>query len=82
MADIETPTWRNKHKIGSMMTRLQKHGEGEIKMTATQIAAAKLFLSKTLPDLASIQMSGDPNGEPIKTVTRIERVVVDPKTSE
>lgn len=78
MADIETPTWRCKQKIGSMMSRLQRHGEGEIEMTPTQIQAAKLYLSKTLPDLQSVQHSGDPDGVPIKTDGKIEIIHVKP----
>ncbi len=67
MADIETPRWRDKNKIGNIMSRLNKHAEGEIEMTTSQIQAAKLYLDKTLPNLASMQMSGDPEGAPIKT---------------
>lgn len=79
MADIETPTWRCKQKIGNLMTRLQKHGYGDISMTATQIAAAKLYLSKTLPDLQSIQLSGD-GDNPIKVDSKIEIVHVKAET--
>lgn len=67
MADIETPRWRDKNRIGNIMSRLNKHAEGEIEMTSTQISAAKLYLDKTLPSLANVQMSGDPDGAPIKT---------------
>lgn len=49
------------------MSRLQRHAEGEIEMTPSQIQAATLFLKKTLPDLQSIQHSGDAEGTPIKT---------------
>lgn len=75
MADIETPTWRNKQKIGQMMTRLQQHGFGELEMTNSQIQAAKLYLSKTLPDLNKTVIQGDPD-KPL--VQRIERVIKDP----
>ena len=77
MADIETPRWRCKEKIGNMMSRLQKHGAGEIEMTQTQIAAAKLYLSKTLPDLQSIQHSGDADN-PVKVDAKVEIVHVKP----
>lgn len=59
MADIATPAWRDKNKIGNLMSRLQRHGEGEIEMTPSQIQAAKLYLSKTLPDLSSMTLQGD-----------------------
>lgn len=60
MADIETPRWRDKHKIGNLMSRIEKHANGEIEMTMSQINAAKLFLSKTLPDLNKTELLGDP----------------------
>lgn len=41
------------------MSRLEKHGDGQIEMTQSQIAAAKLYLSKTLPDLSSMTLQGD-----------------------
>lgn len=77
MADIETPTWRCKQKIGAMMSRLEKHGQGEIEMTSSQIAAAKLYLSKTLPDLSSMQHTGDAD-KPIQVKGAIEIIHVKP----
>jgi len=65
MADFEPPAWRCKNKIGNIMSRLNKHANGEVEMTATQITAAKLYLDKTLPSLSSTQHSGDPEGTPI-----------------
>lgn len=78
MADIETPTWRCKSKIGNIMNRLNKHANGDIEMTASQISAAKLYLDKTLPSLASTQHSGDPEGAPIKVDGKIEIIHVKP----
>lgn len=68
MADIETPRWRCKEKIGNLMSRLERHGQGEIEMTTSQIQAAKLYLSKTLPDLASMQHTGDAEKPIVHTV--------------
>jgi len=62
MANIEEPTWRNKHKIGSLMARVLKHANGEIEMTPSQINAAKLFLSKTVPDLNRSELTGKDGG--------------------
>lgn len=59
MADIATPKWRDKNKIGNLMNRLQRHANGEIEMTTSQIRAAEVYLKKTLPDLASTQHTGD-----------------------
>jgi len=41
------------------MARLNKHANGEIELTQTQVAAIRLYLDKTLPSLASTQHSGD-----------------------
>lgn len=59
MADIATPEWRDKNKIGNLMARLKKHADGEIEMTSTQLKAAEIFLRKTLPDLSSVAGSVD-----------------------
>lgn len=53
------PAWHNKVKIGALMERVRKHSEGLIEMTPTQLAAAKLFLSKTVPDLARVENKND-----------------------
>lgn len=68
MADIETPRWRSKEKIGNLMSRLERHANGEIEMTATQIRAAQLYLGKTLPDLSSMQHTGDKEAPIVHTV--------------
>lgn len=60
------------------MSRLNKHANGEVEMTKTQITAAKLYLDKTLPSLSSTQHSGDPDGAPIKVDGKIEIVHVKP----
>lgn len=44
------------------MSRVNKHANGEIEMTPTQVAAAKLYLSKTLPDLKSSELTGKDGG--------------------
>ena len=59
MANIEEPVWRCKQRIGNLMARLNKHANGEIELTQTQVAAIRLYLDKTLPSLASTQHSGD-----------------------
>jgi hypothetical protein len=68
MADIETPTWRDKNKAGNLMTRLYKHGNGEIEMTDSQIKAATAFLKKTVPDLSAMTLSGDKEAPIVHTV--------------
>lgn len=70
MADFPSPAWRDKNKIGNLMSRLAKHADGEVEMTATQISAAKLFLSKTLPDLQSMELKNE-DDKPFKTENKM-----------
>ena len=62
MVNHHEPKWRDKNKIGALMSRVIGHANGDIEMTPSQIAAAKLFLSKTLPDLKSSELSGKDGG--------------------
>lgn len=75
MANIETPTWRDKHKIGKLMSRIEQHANGEADMTSTQLKAAEIFLRKTLPDLNKTELSGDQE-KPVKLSGKIEIVHV------
>lgn len=60
MPDTHEPKWRDKGKIGNIMMRLGKHAKGEIVMTTSQIRAAEVYLRKTVPDLSSMTLQGDP----------------------
>ena len=42
-----------------------------------RLKAIEILLRKSLPDLSSVTLTGDPEN-PVAVVTRIERVVVDP----
>lgn len=50
---------RTRIKVGNILTRLQKHVDGEIDMSSTQLKAAEILLRKTLPDLTSVEHSGE-----------------------
>lgn len=62
MANNQEPEWRDKKKSSFIMGRLEKHISGEIELTRTQVASAKLFLDKTLPNLANHQITGKDEG--------------------
>lgn len=47
---------REKIKTSEVITRLIKHVNGQIDMTATQVNAAKILLAKTLPDLSQTKI--------------------------
>ena len=59
---------RERIKTGNLINRLQKNADGElicpytkerIEMTAGQIKSAEILLKKTLPDLKSVEISGN-----------------------
>lgn len=51
--------WRERIQTGVLLDRLAKHANGAVEMTATQVNAAKILLSKTIPDLRAIEHSGE-----------------------
>jgi len=49
---------------GMILDRLSRVASGDEEMTPNQIAAAKIYLSKTLPDLKAIEHSGELDTKP------------------
>ncbi len=60
---------RERIQTGMIITRLQKHMNGELEMSGTQIQAARILLSKALPDLQAIEHSGDSASQLVRTMT-------------
>lgn len=60
MSDHKTQVqrWRERVKVTNLIERLQKHVNGEIELTATQINAARLLLGKAMPDLKAVEHTG------------------------
>ena len=54
--------WKERIKAGVIMDRLIKHVNAEVEMTATQVNAAKILLSKIVPDLARTELNAELNG--------------------
>ena len=52
---------RKRIQASQLINRLNSHAlsENDVKMDATQIQAARILLSKVLPDLAATTVSGD-----------------------
>lgn len=50
---------RAKIKASQLVNRLTEHVLGGIEMTSTQVRAAEVLLRKVLPDLASVEHSGE-----------------------
>lgn len=51
--------FRARVKATLLAKRLQDHALGFVEMTATQIRAAEILLRKAVPDLASVEHSGE-----------------------
>ena len=52
---------REKIQVSNLITRVQKYALGELDdadISSNRLNAIKLLLSKTLPDLSSVEMSG------------------------
>ena len=64
---------RKKIQTSQLLNRLTNHALGEIELSNTQVRAIEILLKKSIPDLQSIELSGDPES-PIKTISRIEIV--------
>lgn len=69
--------WRDKIQTSMLINRLERHVNGELELSSTQVAAANILLKKSLPDIASVTVAGDPDN-PIHTVQKIVREIVRP----
>lgn len=56
--------WRKKISAGVLMSRLLKHVNGEIELTAAQVKSADILLKKIVPDLARTEVTGK-DGAPL-----------------
>ena len=64
-------------KIGNIINQLEKHIAGEIEMSVTQVASAKLLLDKTMSNAPTeinqqTEVSGTINIAPVPTLTKDE----------
>lgn len=68
---------REKIQATQIINRLQDCLNGHVELSPVQMRAAEILLKKTLPDLASSEITGA-DGGPLQ-LEHIERVIVDPK---
>jgi hypothetical protein len=55
---------RKRIKVSNLLTRVQKYANGDLSdedISPNRLNAIKLLLNKALPDLSSIQITGDPD---------------------
>ena len=70
-----TEEHRDKIRKSNILSRLIKHAEGDekVEMTATQVQAALALMKKVLPDLSSVEHTGDQQN-PLSVIHTIELV--------
>jgi len=66
--------WRKSFDTTLLIKKLNGHALGEGEMTQTQIAAAKILLAKTVPDLKQVELSGNPDNPVVVQTIRREIV--------
>ncbi len=72
---------RAKIQTSQLINRLENHALGDLELTATQIKAIEVLIRKTLPDLSSVELSGE-GGGPIETVQKIQLVGPDDDSTD
>ncbi len=64
--------WRAKIRVTAVVQRLNKCALGEIEMSPTELGAAKLLLSKVLPDLSAQQVTLDDHRDELSALSMSE----------
>jgi hypothetical protein len=72
---------RAKIQTSQLINRLENHALGNAELSATQIKAIEVLIRKTLPDLSSVEMTGE-DGGPIETVQQIKLVGPDDDSTD
>lgn len=70
---------RAKIQTSQLVNRLEQHALSNLELSATQIKAIEVLIRKTLPDLATVQLTGDPDNP---VIHEMRRTVVDPRNSD
>ena len=61
---------RAKIQASQLINRLTDHALGKISLEPTQVRAIEILLKKSVPDLSSIEMTGE-NGGPVGIAFRV-----------
>lgn len=69
---------REKIRTSQLVNRLESSVFGDVELTREQLKAIEILLKKSLPDLSSVQITGDADN-PVRTIHKIELVGVSPK---
>ncbi len=69
---------RDKIQKSNILNALIEHAEGKREMSPSQVTAGLGLLKKALPDLNSVEISGDENN-PLRVISKIELVPLQSK---
>jgi hypothetical protein len=72
---------RAKIQTSQLINRLQDHISDKIELSSTQIKAIEILLKRTLPELSSIEHTGDPD-QPVELRAVVEFVNADVATTK
>lgn len=67
---------RAKIKTSQLINRLSKHVFGEVELTPTQVRCAEILLKKTIPDLSSVEHSGQVDIRKAREITDDELAAI------
>jgi hypothetical protein len=59
--------WRQAIQTSMLLNRLQDCAFGKVELTQTRLKAIEILLKKTIPDLSSIELTGDADN-PVRLV--------------
>lgn len=73
---------RQKIRTTQLINRLQDHALGKVDMSSTQVKSVEVLLRKSLPDLATVELTGKDGGaievrdtSPVESARRIAFVL-------
>ena len=65
---------RDKIQATQLVNRLEGHALGDVELSATQIKAIEILLKKSVPDLSSVELTGnDENPVALKGIIELVR---------
>jgi hypothetical protein len=53
---------KNLIRASQLLNRLTAHANGEIELTQSQIQAARIVIAKAIPDMRSVEITGEDGG--------------------
>ncbi len=68
---------RRRIQVGNIISYLERHLAGEVELSTTQLKAAEILLRKTLPDLTSVELSGEVSTPYVLRAPKVQKNAVE-----